>query len=265
MVPARFIKSSTPTIVQSIVEYNNSQNKMESADFRSNDRIQNRLRREFQEYHADIRYTGGKRGGVEDRISRNPNIISSDTVAQSLTAFHGRPKEAYNNKSRIWRENNLYNAIFDDQTSAEHIIFVYSLNSIINKMKIELMARSRAGNTFTQEEEDNLSFLRLRGATYLLIASVGACMETLLNKPLPSKFQLQFQHQNKLEVCESYWKTPVQIFLVFNESLRPPLEAGLGNTEETSRAISEFSRMIRGTRIPNSQIYDEFANHVIVD
>jgi hypothetical protein len=69
-VPIRFVKSSSEQIVERIVKYNNSQNKLEAADFRSGDPIQDRLRHEFDSIpNAD--YEGGRRGGASDAIKRS--------------------------------------------------------------------------------------------------------------------------------------------------------------------------------------------------
>ena len=83
MVPARFIKSRNRAIVRDIIRYNNSQNKIAPADFRSSDSTQDRLRKEFEKY-LFVRYLGGRRGSGDDAIRRIPNLISSDTAAQSL-------------------------------------------------------------------------------------------------------------------------------------------------------------------------------------
>jgi hypothetical protein len=46
-VAVRFVKSSKDAIVANVVRFNNSQNKLLAADFRSTDSIQDRLRTEF--------------------------------------------------------------------------------------------------------------------------------------------------------------------------------------------------------------------------
>jgi AIPR protein len=47
LVPIRFVKSSKEAIVSKVVRFNNLQNKLQAADFRSTDQIQDRLRQEF--------------------------------------------------------------------------------------------------------------------------------------------------------------------------------------------------------------------------
>lgn len=265
MVPARFIMCSNRRIVQEIVKFNNSQNKMLPSDSRSNDHVQKRLRQEFEQYLTDIIYTGGRRGGSEDIIRRNPNLISSDTVAQSLAAFHGKPREAYNSKSQIWKSEKLYQQFFNEHTHAEHILFVYSLHKAINTTKRKLMDKSRAGASFTENEENILSFLRLRGAIYLMMAALGKNMETILGKPITSKFQIRYQGTPDLSTCVTNWQPIIDICLSFNQVLRSPLDTGLKKVSDIDKSLSEFSMFLQATRTPNEQIYENFANKVSVN
>ena len=69
-VAVRFVKVNKDSIVSNIVRYNNSQNKIQAADFRSTDPIQSRLRREFAVI-PQAEYEGGRRGGASDAIKRS--------------------------------------------------------------------------------------------------------------------------------------------------------------------------------------------------
>jgi hypothetical protein len=103
-VPARFVKCNDSDTILNIIRFNNSQNKLEAADFRSNDPIQHRLRKEFEEI-PDALYLGGRRGGGEDVIKRSPNLLPTDTCAQAVAAYHLNPIVAYNEKSQIWNSD----------------------------------------------------------------------------------------------------------------------------------------------------------------
>ncbi|MEE3918608.1 hypothetical protein V2I01_09160 [Micromonospora sp. BRA006-A] len=70
---ARFVKCDSPAILAEIVRYNNTQNKVEAADFRSKDVVQERLRAEFSEI-PEATYRGGRRGGVSDAIERQRTL-----------------------------------------------------------------------------------------------------------------------------------------------------------------------------------------------
>jgi hypothetical protein len=69
-VPIRFVKAKRDAIIEDVVRYNNSQNKLQAADFRSTDQIQQRLRVEFEAIPEAV-YEGGRRGGASDVIRRS--------------------------------------------------------------------------------------------------------------------------------------------------------------------------------------------------
>jgi hypothetical protein len=129
-VLARFIKSDNDEIIDEIIRYNNSQNPIKPADFRSTDRHQERLRRQFSAI-PDALYFGARRGGQQDRARRPSNLMSSDTVAQSLAAFHGQPGVAYHQLRTIWENDQTYSDYFSESTTAAHIVFAYSLLTAI--------------------------------------------------------------------------------------------------------------------------------------
>ncbi len=139
-VLARFIKSDNDEIIDEIIRYNNSQNPIKPADFRSTDRHQERLRRQFKAI-PDALYFGARRGGQEDRARRPSNLISSDTVAQALAAFHGQPGVAYHQLRSIWENDQTYSDYFSEVTTAPHIVFAYSLLTAIQRQKLELVQR----------------------------------------------------------------------------------------------------------------------------
>ncbi len=85
-VAIRFVKATKEAIIANIVRFNNSQNKLQAADFRSTDQIQERLRTEFEKI-PDAEYEGGRRGGASDAIKRSKYTLPSYTVGQSLAAF----------------------------------------------------------------------------------------------------------------------------------------------------------------------------------
>jgi hypothetical protein len=81
-VQARFIKTADQDIVSNVIRYNNSQNRVTAADFRSTDKLQKRLREEFA-LIPDAEYEGGRRGGSESVIRRRKNLLASFTVRTS--------------------------------------------------------------------------------------------------------------------------------------------------------------------------------------
>jgi hypothetical protein len=135
-VLTRFVKCDDPEVLADIVKYNNTQNKVEAADFRSKDSVQERLRQEFDAI-PDADYRGGRRGGVKDAIERSRNLLPDSAVAQALAAFQLQPNLAYNETRRIWEENAVHSRYFSDRTSARNIVLTYSLLRAIEAAKKE--------------------------------------------------------------------------------------------------------------------------------
>lgn len=266
MVPARFIKCKNRKIIQKIIRYNNSQNKIAPADFRSSDSIQDRLRKEFMKNYPSIKYLGGRRGGEEDVIRRPPNLIPSDTVAQSLAAFHQRPVTAYNQKGELWESDQEYSRIFNDNTHADHIVFVYSLYRAISDLKIQLMTKQREQTQLTKMDEEILGFLRFRGSIYILMAAIGNCMEIILSQPITSNFLLRFKEAKNISDAETFWRPLAECCISFRSVLQKPLQKGLGlkNTTEVEDAISEFKSLFEATLLSNKRLYEEFTQKVTI-
>ena len=263
-LPARFVKCNSPDVIANIVRFNNSQNKITAADFRSNDRIQIRLREEFKSIQ-NTEYTGGRRGGSADAIKRNPYLLPSDSVAQTLAAFHDAPSISYNKKSEIWNSDKLYSSFFTDKTTAVHICFVYSLFLMIKDTKNELIEKQRKGIQLMGLEADRLSFLRLRGATYLFMTSISDCMEILISKPISDKFAIHFKNKLSPNILKNKWKPIVDSLLAFSNQLAKPTESSLKNENEINNSIQSFTSLVQATKSANKKIYDDFANEIVLD
>lgn len=263
-LPARFVKCDTPDVIANIVRFNNSQNKITAADFRSNDRIQIRLREEFSAIQ-NTEYTGGRRGGAADAIKRNPNLLPSDSVAQTLAAFHDSPSIAYNKKSEIWNSDKLYSSFFTDKTTATHICFVYSLFLMIKDVKNELTDKQKNGVQLMESEIQSLNFLRLRGATYLFMTSISDCLEILISKPISDKFSVHFKNKLSPNILKNKWRPIIDSLLAFTGQLTKPTESSLKNETELNNSIQSFTSLVQATKAANKKIYDAFANEVELD
>jgi|SRR6476661_493377 len=259
-VQARFVKCNNNITIRKIIEYNNRQNVVEASDFRSNDSIQRRLREEFKNI-TDTTYYGGRRGGYEDVIRRPSNLLSSDTVAQALAAFHQDPVIAYNNKSDIWRVDTIYSKYFTEQTSAEHIVFVYSLLRSVEAKKLQLLNKSKAG-PLSKEESQQLDFLQRRGAHFLLSSAIANCLETFLDKPVPNAFRVYFGKQVSPEQAENFWEPIVEVTIPFCKQLLPAVKKSLNSNDDAKEAISDFKAVVESIKNYHGKRFQAFANCV---
>jgi hypothetical protein len=261
-VQARFVKCSNINTIRSIIEYNNRQNVVEASDFRSNDPIQRRLRQEFESI-PDTTYYGGRRGGSVDVIRRPSNLLSSDTVAQALAAFHQDPVVAYNNKSDIWKIDTIYTRYFTERTSAAHIVFAYSLLRSAEARK-RLLIESNSNGNISEAESQQLDFLQRRGAHFLLISAIAKCLETFLGKPVPDSFKVSFGSNVSPQDAEQFWAPIVEVTIPFCSHLLPAVEKSLTSNDEAVRAINSFKNIIEFIKSYHQPIFQSFASHIYI-
>lgn len=186
----RFIMCNNSDTVYDVVRFNNSQNKITAPDFRSSDSVQRRLLEEFKTIPSVVYMP--RRGGHEDTIKRNPNVLPSVTAGQVLAAFHDDPGVAYHEKTHMWEDDKLYSRYFNEQTSARHIIFAYSLLRSIESKKIDLWDKS-GNNGLIEIEKTQLNFYRKRGSTFLMTSAIAKCLEIILDRQITNRFKLSFK------------------------------------------------------------------------
>ena len=262
-VSARFFKTNDQALIEQIIRYTNSQNAVEASDFRSTDSVQKRLKAEFDEI-SSADYDGGRRGNISDAIKRRPNLLPSYTVGQALTAFHGDPVLAYNEKSRIWNDNTAYNRIFNDSTTALHIIFVFSLLRSIEGKKKELVMKAKGDSSaLSQQDQVKLDLLRQGGAQYLLSFTVSECIELIIQQRVPNKFRLRFADHTASE-AKVQWDPIVEVFLAFSPMLTSHLREGLKSNERANTAALELRQTLDSIKQFHEKTYASFKKSVII-
>lgn len=259
MIQARFIMCSDQKTVVNIKRFNNSQNKIEASDFRSNDPIQERLTREFSALQ-DIRYAP-RRGGVDDIVKRQSNTLNSVLAGQVLSAFHGHPEVAYHQKTKIWEDDGLYAKYFNNETSAKHLFLVYSLFEALKNKKLSLHQKSKNG-TLKSSERDQLNFFRTRGSIFLFLAALSDCIETFTDETVPNKFRLEFRHNISFAAAVEKWASLVEVTSNFVEYLREGFSEGAVREKEANVSIKKFTKLIGATQKANKAIYSEFAKSI---
>ena len=258
-VLVRFVKSSDPGTVRDIVRFNNSQNKVEAPDFRSNDSVQQRLRQEFSDV-PDAEYRGARRGGERDIIERPAGLLPSDTVAQALAAFHQDPNVAYNEKSKIWTVDGTYARYFNETTTAAHIVFAFSLLRAVEEAKralVEIPDDSR-----TEEQRNRIGFFRLRGSIFLTVTAVSHCMESFLGRVIADPVDLRFKKNVSVKTGMGHWRPIVGVALAFSSQLEGALERNLQNRERVTEALRAFKSLVEATRQVNGEVFRSFASTV---
>ncbi|MDH5782586.1 MAG: AIPR family protein [Candidatus Bathyarchaeota archaeon] len=254
-VPARFVASDKREIWQEIILFNNSQNRIFSYDFRSNDEIQKRLRNEFDTI-LGTDYTG-RRGGAEDIVKRNPNLIGTEKAGISLVAFHGNPHLTYHKKSQIWYDEN-YGKYYNSELTAKHLVFTYSLYVAIQNKKDEL--RDDLEN-LTGLQEEEYKFFRKRGGMRLYLSAIGQCMEEILNQKIPNPKKLSFGNVSWKQAVE-YWKGVVDLTVMYYDRLLPGVEFGILKEEYVKSSIADFKKAIASQVASEPSKYDSFKEKI---
>ncbi|MGG3453927.1 AIPR family protein [Paenibacillus rhizolycopersici] len=264
IVPVRFIECQNPKIIENIIRYNNSQNTVQVADFRSTDITQSRLRKEFKFLYPEVTYLGGRRGNGEDVIKRSKNLFVSDQVAQSLTAFHGDPKNATHFKSKIWENDDLYSNIFNELTSPFHIVFVYSLYNALLNTKFGLKEFSKSDRGLKSTEQKILEFLSHAGSIYVIMTSISKSLESILGKRIGNLSDISFKPEIDFQNAIVLWQDILPRFIHFiSSSLTKIIESKVKKEELFGECFEQFTSLIESTREINSDAYDIFADNVI--
>jgi hypothetical protein len=260
-VLTRFVKCDDADVLSEIIKYNNTQNKIEAADFRSKDVIQERLRKEFEAIpSAD--YRGARRGGIQDAIKRSPNRLPDSAVAKAIAAFHGDPNLAYNETRRVWESNDVYSRFFNDRLSAQHVLFCYSLQRAVENARKQLSDIPEDARTDVQKRQ--MGFFRGRGSISLMVAAISASIETFLNQPVVDRFLLVFEGNRAPSEATALWKPIVEVSLSLSDHLLAATDLGLKNAETVKAATKTFGGLIAATAEPNRRQYEAFAGLVRV-
>ncbi len=260
LVPIRFIKTENPKVIDDIIRYNNSQNKVTASDFRSRDAVQRRLKQEFIEI-PDTEYEGGRRGGASGAIKRRPSLLPSYTVGQALAAFHGDPVLSYDKKTAIWESDALYSRLFNENTTSKHIVLACSLLRSIQDVKTNLFNKNKIGNNLTQSEQDIVSFFQMKGSIYLLMAAVADLIETILGNAVPNRFAPEFNVNISVVTAMELWRPIVEVLL----PLTGQIMDGFTNNRisaEFNASIPKFRALVGATAASNKLIFKEFAAKV---
>lgn len=260
-VQVRFIQSSNQQTIRDIVKYNNTQNRVEAADFRSNDPIQERLRAEFSSI-PDAEYRGGRRGGDVDPIKRERNLLADSSVVQALAAFHGDPNLGYNETREVWLNNDFYNRVFNHQVTARHIVFAYGLMKAVEEAKIRLMRLPPSERTQTQR--DRLNFFSARGSIPLATWAMSHALEILLGKVIADSYTLRFKSNASPREASDMWAPVVSTALAFSAQLASATDQGLKNRATVRSAVDAFGQMLEATGEANVAIYADFRSNVVM-
>lgn len=237
----RFVVCDDPALVDEVIRTTNRQLATQPADFRSNDRTQLRLIREFRQDLGGIVYDGGRRTAPSEIAKVPPaNRVAATTAAKALAAFHGEPYLAYREPARIWSDDALYARLFGDHTKARHVLFCYGLQRAVEQEKTAYAIKCREDPDLKGAALRIHQFFQLRGSIPVVVNAVAECMETLLGHGVNDLFGLGFKRKPQIDTVVKHWSRVLKLMVPFVPKLTPALErrsAGGGGDHELQKVL----------------------------
>lgn len=175
-VLCRVIESADEETINSIIEFNNTQNEITTWDKYSKNPEQERIEMEF----IKLGYSYSFKRGFD-----NNSELSIEVVAQPVSAFHGNYLEAGSGKNNIFEKNTLYDDAFRNVKS-KHLLLAYCLSKAIDNRCYDLKQKNNE-NKCTSDELKQLSLLRFLRFKYFLLSIIGDCMENVVGESVDRK------------------------------------------------------------------------------
>ena len=145
-------------------------------------------------------------------------------------------------------------------------MFCFSLLRAVEARKADLVQKSKQKpDSLTSTEQNQLEFFRNRGATYLLVSAIAACMETFLNRRVLDPFKLSFRPNNSPSAAQAIWTELVQTTAPLCPHLEDAFTDGLKNTERVRKSVQTFQGLVEVTASANSKLYKEFAAKTVAN
>lgn len=169
----RVIECNDPETINSIVKYNNTQNKITPWDSFSNDSIQIQLRDEFKALGFDYNI---KRG-----FSNRESLLSVESALQPLLALSGKYKDANRSKTYLFESKSLYTEAFEHR-GARNLLFACCLNTCLQVIKSENRDFVESGAPDVTESDKRIrNVLAVIKFKFYIIAIIAELLHRLVN------------------------------------------------------------------------------------
>ena len=167
-VLVRVIKSSDPTLVDSIIRFNNTQNPIKAWELRAIDPIQRKLLGEFSELAITYQL---RRGAGR----RKASDVNHERLGPFLSAFYSDPIAAHKYKADLFENEGRYRSLFDESSDARNLLFIYRLGNAVARAKQALKAKEDAGIASVDEQRWH-GYFAYKGFAY---AHIFTCAEVI--------------------------------------------------------------------------------------
>ena len=120
------------------------------------------------------------------------------------------------------------------------------------------------GSSLTDVERSTLEFLNNKGATFLTLYAVSRVLETILGKPIPNKFDLQFKDNHTPAQATAAWEPILDIILPLTGTLGGAFSKGRVTAEGTQTVVPTFVGIFASIASVQKDAFDNFAKLVRV-
>lgn len=176
---ARVIECSEPETINSIVKFNNTQNKITAWDSFSNDPIQIQLQDEFRLLGYDYNI---KRG-----FSNRESMLSIEAALQPLLAISGKYKDANRSKTYLFESRSLYTEAFEHR-SARNLLFACCLSTCLQVIKSENKELVESGSSDVSETDKRTrNVLAVIKFKYYIISIIAESLHKLFTSLIDTK------------------------------------------------------------------------------
>jgi hypothetical protein len=175
-VMVRAIRCNDPSLVDSVIRFNNTQNPIKAWELRVIDPIQRNIETGFEQLGItyQLRRGGGGRRKAAD--------VSYEQLGPYLSAFYGDPIAAHKNKAELFENESRYRRLFDDASDVRNLLFIFRLGAGVARAKAELKAKIDGGIA-TPEEISKYQYFRYGSFGFTLIYVCAEIIGLLMRAP----------------------------------------------------------------------------------
>jgi len=245
-VPFRVVECKDKRKISKIIKYNNTQNEIKAFDKRSNDPIQKRLSKEFS-INYSIPYIHRR---TQTRAPKN--AITAYSIAPHLCSFHGDPSTAYRQANDIFLQDSIYERVFNDVITVEHIYLIKTLSLAIDEYKAYLNDRVKQ-NDATELDKEYQEFLKYSASKIFIFYIIGQLAEIILNKKVTNlytwKAKPELVSQNNASIKKGWLEViqtilPQMVFVIKKGNSKNPFYEVPRSVEQSKRVGEELKALL---------------------
>ena len=136
-----------------------------------------------------------------------------------------------------------------------------TLNAV-NVRKLELsQAQKKDAASLTAIENSSLAFLNKKGANYLLVHVIAQCMEIILGKPIPNRFDIHFGQNVSPSKAATIWSPIIDMMLSLSNQLDQCFSRNRISNDGMSKTVPNFVGVVASIRHLQKETFEKFAAH----